>query len=58
MFTPGELEVIGKDEAGEAINKSVGDLIMDQGRVNLADLSPQQLDLVIYMIRQFKAIFY
>lgn len=58
MFTPGELEIIGKDEAGEAICKSVGDLLMDGGHANLADLSPQQIDLVIYMLRQFKAIFY
>lgn len=56
MFTVAELEIVGENQARIAINKSIEDLIMAEGRIRLDYLTRQQLDLVIHMIRHARAM--
>lgn len=56
MFTSAEIQSIGKDEAMEAINEALNDLLLIDGEIELASMTRQKLDIAIHMIRQYRAM--
>lgn len=56
MLTWDELVAMSPNETKDAITKSLADIMLSNGRVRLDYMTPQQFDMAVYLLRQFKAL--
>lgn len=55
MLTIEELKIVTEDEAKDAINKVLQDLMLFDGRFNVNFMTRAQMDYAIHLLRQAKA---
>lgn len=56
MFTPEEMNIITPEAAREAINRVFEGMAGDDGRLDVGNLEPVQIDYAIHSLRVWKTL--